>query len=77
MWAWGVFELYGWLSDWVLDKWHGLNPNTHYKHAVCLTQFGQNVDWVSFGKTLFHILSNHFLIQKDNFIISDLKGGVF
>ena len=22
----------GWVSEWVLDKWHSLNANTHYQH---------------------------------------------
>ena len=60
------------MSKGVLDKWHSLYANTISMSTVCLTQFGQNVDWVSFGKKKHSSIAKNIRLSlyKNQFIKS-------
>ena len=49
----GVGVWYGWVGEWVLDKWHSLYANTHYKHEYSVL----NSIWPKSG--LSEVLEKH------------------
>ena len=49
----------GWVVEWVLDKWHSLYDNTHYKHEYSVLNFIWPKSGLSeFWKNPLHLKGN-------------------